>query len=152
GWVIFRSTLMLAFIQLYGGFVWAGFNLATANFIFDAVQKKNIPKISAYFNSFNNLFAFIGSISGGSAIYFLSNSQILVKYNFSPWAGLFLISCLIRLVLPIFFIGKFREVRPVEVSPPAGYFYLYRPAMNMINSFAWISARFKKLQPGADSK
>ena len=61
GWALVRDFYLMIILQVFSGFVWAGVNLATSNFIFDAVRRENISKIMSYFNMLNTLFLFIGA-------------------------------------------------------------------------------------------
>jgi len=39
GWVFFKSVSLLMVVQMFSGFVWAGFNLSMTNYIYDAVRR-----------------------------------------------------------------------------------------------------------------
>ncbi len=66
GWALFSSLWALVAIQVFSGFVWAGFNLCMSNYIYDAVRPVNLPKIYAYFNTLNTFSVFVGTLVGGS--------------------------------------------------------------------------------------
>lgn len=136
GWGFIKEFYFLLVIQLLGGFIWGGFTISTTNYIFDSVRRENIHKAMAYFNSLNNLCAFLGSLLGGLSTIFISNIHIaffsLAENNYEI---IFLISFLLRISIILLFIKKFKEVREVETSPPIQYFYIYKPAMDIINQF-----------------
>jgi MFS family permease len=143
GWIFFRNFYLLCIMQMLSGFVWAGFNLSSVNYIFDAVRKENISKIMAYFNSLNNLFAFFGAISGG----LLASLIDVLKINytfFNKFVIVFFISTILRIVVLIIFRDKFKEVRDVEKSPSIRYFYIYKPVNDMIDRLQFINDRFMK--------
>jgi len=143
-WTIFTNFSVLMLMQACGGFVFAGFNLATANFIFDAVRRENISKIMAYFNTLNTLCAFLGALTGGWLV------DVMARYDLSAWrlnkfTFVFAISALLRIVVFSCFIRSFKEVRPVKTSPPLHFFYIYKPAMNVINQFQMFNDLFFRI-------
>lgn len=121
GWLIFLNPLLwllpfgfwyILFVQMWTGFVWAGFQISTTNFIFDNVKPEIRAKMIANFNFLMGIAVFLGATSGG----------LLVTYVFlSPWIFLsnvqilFMISGLLRLITSSLFLGKFKEMR--EVAP-----------------------------------
>jgi len=138
GWAFFKNFYLLIFIQIFSGFIWSGFNIATLNFIFDAVKRENIPKISAYFNLLNNILAFLGSTLGGVLTKFLPEKEFSFL-NFAPhnYEIIFLISAFLRILVILLFIRAFKEVRKfVESSPPFHHFYVYGPFINIINKIS----------------
>jgi MFS family permease len=104
-------------IQIYGGFVWSGFSLASANFLFDAVTPPKRARCVAYQGLVNGFFTFLGSLAGGYAAIHLPG-----RFSLGPWTWepafilpvIFLISGLIRLIATSILLTKFKEVRPVE--------------------------------------
>lgn len=141
GWIVFKQFPVLLVLQVFNGFVLAGFNLSTTNYIFDAVRQENISKIMAYFNTLNTSCAFLGAITGGFLVTVFQelpvNGSIL-----NAFTSVFLISAILRLIVVAFFLRRFTEVRPVEHAPGLHFFYIYRPAYNIVNRFqmanAWI--------------
>ena len=111
-WLLPFGFWYIFLIQIWTGFVWAGFQISSSNFIFDVIEKEKRSKIISYFNFLMGLAIFCGSMIGG----FLS------KYVFvSPWIFLsnlqilFMISGLIRLFASWRFLRMLREMR--EVNP-----------------------------------
>lgn len=116
-WLVSPHILYLVIIQTYSGFVWAGFSLASANFIFDAVTPPKRARCVAYQGLVNGFFIFLGSFAGGYAAGHLPQSFSLGFWVWRPafiLPVIFLISGLIRLVATGIFLSKFKEVRPVE--------------------------------------
>jgi len=104
-------------IQAYAGFVWSGFSLASANFIFDAVTPPKRARCVAYQGLVNGFFVFTGSLAGGVAALHLPHSFSFGAWTWSPTFILpviFLISGFIRLIAAGILLREFREVRPVE--------------------------------------
>jgi MFS family permease len=116
-WVFSSNILYLMVIQVYGGLVWSGFSLASANFIFDAVTPPKRARCVAYQGIVNGIFVFIGSLMGGYAAGHLPQSLSLGPWTWKPSFMLlmvFLVSGIIRLAAAAIFLTKFKEVRPVE--------------------------------------
>ena len=134
---------MLIILQLFSGFVWSGFNLATFNFIFDAVRRENVSKIMSYFNTLNTFCAFLGTITGGFLIDLLSKShfQFLI---FNSFTLVFVISGCLRITVLLIFIKKFKEVREAEPAPAFHYFYIYKPVSDIADLFQDINKRVLK--------
>jgi len=107
----------IALIQIYSGFVWAGFNLASANFIFDAVTPPKRALCVAYQGLVNGVCLFVGSLAGGYVA-----TQLPEYYHLGPWAWrpvsslpvVFLLSGLLRFFASAVLLHRFKEVRPVE--------------------------------------
>jgi MFS family permease len=107
-WVINRNPLFLIIVQVCAGFLWAGFNISAANFIFDAVQSRERTRSIAYFNVINGSFLFAGAFIGGFLVRELPpvfGSKILT---------LFLISSVLRLTVTCVMILRLQEVRQVK--------------------------------------
>jgi MFS family permease len=148
-WIFLKNFYLLLLLQVFSGFVWAGFNLSLLNYIFDAVKRENVSKISGYYNFLNTTCAFLGSFTGGliaTSIAYFHFSFFL----FNEFTIVFALSCLLRIIIVVLFRTKFKEVRQVEKSPSIRYFYIYRPATNIINRF--LILRGKLLKPGSKKK
>jgi MFS family permease len=116
-WLVSSHLGYLALIQVYGGLVWAGFNLASSNFIFDAVTPPKRALCVAYQGLVNGICVFAGSVAGGYVANQLPESYPLGPWTWRPVSALpviFLLSGLMRLVASIFLLHRFKEVRPVE--------------------------------------
>ncbi len=116
-WLVSPHMFYLMVIQVYGGLVWAGFSLAAANFIFDAVTPPKRARCVAYQGLVNAVFVVVGSLAGGYAAGHLPQSLSLGPWTWRPpfmLPVIFLISGLLRLIAAGIFLRKFKEVRPVE--------------------------------------
>lgn len=107
-WIINQNPLFLVFVQLFGGFAWAGFNLCTSNFIYDAVIPQKRTRCISYFNAINGLAIFFGAIIGG---FLVEKLPFIFGYKILT---LFLISGILRIVVAVTMPIKLKEVRPVE--------------------------------------
>lgn len=109
-WVFSSGVKYLFFLQLFAGFIWAGFNLSSANFIFDAVPSAKRVRCNAYFNVFNGSAIFLGASLGG----FFAKYIITPNFFISNLLVIFIISGVLRLAFVLMFLPRFREERKVE--------------------------------------
>lgn len=86
-WIINRNPVFLIFAQIFSGFVWAGFNLCSTNFIYDAVTPQKRTRCISYFNVINGLALFCGAFLGGFLLKWLPplfGYKILTLFLFLP--------------------------------------------------------------------
>lgn len=116
-WIFSSHIVYLGAIQVVAGLVWAGFSLASSNFLFDAVSPPKRARCVAYQGLINGVAFLVGSLSGGFAA-----SHLPTSFGLGPWLwqpastlpALFVLSGLMRLAAAALMLRKFREVRPVE--------------------------------------
>jgi len=143
GWAFIKIFYLLIFLQLFSGFVWAGFNLSNQNYIFDSIKPGNVTKIFAYFISLNNIAAFAGSISGG--ILTLITKQFDIPFfATNNYELIFILSALLRVVIIVFLVKRFTEVRQVVPSPGIRHFYIQFPMATIYNRLVLSIDRFSK--------
>ena len=116
-WIFCRHPVYLVFIQVLGGFAWAGFNLCATNFIYDAVTPEKRTRCIAYFNVSTGVAIFLGAISGGLLINILPR---LLGYRI---LSLFLLAGTLRFLVVFLFSGRIREVRGIEHISSKDLFY-----------------------------
>ncbi len=106
---IFSSQpVYLILINAISGFVWAGFNLLTFNYILDATEPSTRPRYIANYNFLSNLAMFSGAlIGGGLATFFAGKSIFFVE----GLLLLFLLSGLLRLAIAFALLHKVKENR-----------------------------------------
>lgn len=124
--VKFNPIILISYlfvIELFSGFVWAAFNLAHSNFIYDAVTKPKIILCFTYFSFLNAVGAFFGGIIGGQ----LLNFPLLSLFGLSGILLVFLISFVLRLIPSILVGSKLKEVRSVEKGPIHVSFNIRQP-------------------------
>jgi len=107
-WILNRRPAFLVFAQIFSGFLWAGFNLCTINFIYDAATPEKRTRCISYFNVLNGLASCAGALLGG---FILKGLPSIFGYKILT---LFLISSLLRIIIGIFMPLKLKEVKPVE--------------------------------------
>lgn len=116
-WLVSANFYWIIFVQLYSGMFWAGFNLAAANFVFDAVTSPKRARCFAYQSIINGALVFIGSILGGWLVWVIPDAVhrlcgILVGE--SRFLAIFLLSGFLRGVVMLVLYPMFREVRSVK--------------------------------------
>lgn len=94
----------IAVVNIFSGFVWAGFNLCAVNFIYDAVSREKTALCSAYFNVMNGFGIFFGALIGG-----LLASIENLPFGISALILVFVISGIMRYVGHLFFRNKVVE-------------------------------------------
>lgn len=104
-WCFSQHMAWLIPVEIFSGFVWAGFNLCSANFIFDSVSPEKRVRCLSYFSFINGIALFLGAAIGG----FLAE-------RLPPIAGyrlltLFLLSSFLRFCSHFFLSKGFREIR-----------------------------------------
>ncbi len=107
-WLFNHHPAYLFLAQVFSGFVWAGFNIAASNFIYDAVSPPKRTRCIAYFNVLNGCALFGGAIMGG---FFLRALPDLFGYNILT---LFFVSSFLRAFVGLYLPKKLKEVRVVE--------------------------------------
>lgn len=107
-WILNQSPWYLFCVEMFSGFLWAGFNLCTANFIYDAASPQKRTRCIAYFNVVNGFALSCGALLGGFMIKYLpplSGHKLLM---------LFFISAIFRLAVSLILPRMIKEVRHVE--------------------------------------
>ncbi|MCM8814108.1 MAG: MFS transporter [Candidatus Omnitrophica bacterium] len=107
-WLVSRHPGYLFFAQVASGFLWAGFNLCTSNFIYDAVMPEKRTRCIAYFNLFNGVALCSGALVGGWML------PLLPATCGHKFLTLCIISGILRGAVGIGMPRLLREVRPVE--------------------------------------
>ncbi|MBI4177941.1 MFS transporter [bacterium] len=134
----------IAAFAFFVGAAGAGYNLATANYVFDAVSPPQRARCVAYFSVTNSAGFLLGGLLGGWLGDRLPAALDLglTRFHFSsPLLTLFCVSGCLRLAALLLFRPAFRELRSVERAPDAGC--LFRIAFFRTT----IDARFEPLAP-----
>ncbi|MBM3945796.1 MAG: MFS transporter [SAR202 cluster bacterium] len=117
-WLVTPNKAFLLLVQFYSGVAWAGFNLTSANFLFDATTERNRTAYLALFNTGAGLSAMAGALLGGVIVGHLPallGSSIL---------ALFAVSGGLRLAVALGFAPFIREVRRVAPLSNLEVFHL----------------------------
>jgi MFS family permease len=107
-WLFSQNIAYLIVIQLFAGFVWAGFNLSIFNFVYDAVIPEKRTRCVSYFNVINGTAICCGALLGG----FLAKAlPPIFGYRLLT---LFLLSGILRALFTATILPMIKEVRRVE--------------------------------------
>src|SRR5512136_222903 len=107
GWLPSHSLWWLAIMQVFSGFSWAGFQLASGVFIFDASPPQNRTRYIAVYNSLIYLGVSVGALVGGVV------TPLLPPIMGSSFLSIFAVSGVARLAVALFFLPRIKEVRKV---------------------------------------
>ena len=119
-WLFSSNFNYLIFIEVISGISWAGFNLSSSNFIFDAVKPENRVRCTAYFKFFESMSLFFGALLGG----FLIERMPLWLFS-SSFLFVFLISGILRLLASVLVLPSFKEARLIEMGIGHSFFKKY---------------------------
>ena len=117
-WLASDNLIYLGIVQLFTGFAWAGFNLCSVNFLYDATSARNRTVYLSYFNALNGIAASLGAIIGGYSAPYL---PILFGYG---TLTLFLISGYLRGIVSMAFLPEIKEVRRVSAIKATQLFHI----------------------------
>jgi MFS family permease len=107
GWVPSHSLWWLTIMQIFSGFAWAGFQLSSGVFIYDAAPPQNRTRYIALYNSLIYLGVSVGSLTGGIV------APLLPPIMGSYFLSIFAVSGAARLAVALFFLPRIKEVRKV---------------------------------------
>jgi MFS family permease len=116
-WLVSSNFWWVVFIQLYSGLFWAGFNLAAANFVFDAVTAPKRARCFAYQSIVNGVLVFVGSAIGGyvaTNVSSAANAPFAFLVAESSFLVLFVASGMLRMLVMLLLFPTFSEVRKVQ--------------------------------------
>ncbi len=116
-WLASHNALYLVLIQLFSGICWAGFELCSSNFIYEAAPQGKRLKYIAYYKALSTLFMGLGALAGACL---LGIVRPILGYNI---LALFVLSGVLRLAVTMVMFPSIREVRGTMWS------HLGQPAM-----------------------
>ena len=129
-WLFSGNFYYLILVEIFSGLSWAGFNLSSSNFIFDAVKSENRVRCIAYYKFFEGIAIFAGALLGG----FLIN-HIPAWIFISSIPFVFLISGVLRLTASLILLPTLKEARLIELDVGHSFFKRYltiRPSEGLI--------------------
>jgi len=139
-WVFSRNIYYLIFIpQFLAGIGWAGFVLATGNFIYETVSSEHRGLCIAYYNILVGIGIFIGALIGGLLTQYIKLSFM------NTFLFVFLISGILRAFIGIVFIPKIKEVRQFKRKPHF-HLNLLNPAPEIIHDIVWMKKGIEKVK------
>jgi MFS family permease len=126
---IFIKTPMALFIYIlceeaFSGIVWAGFNLSTSSFLFDATNKDERVKYISYYNLLIGIAVFLGAMLGSVLLKIYPSITMTATLVVTAIPIIYITTGLLRLTVTILFMKKVHEARMVEVDfPGRGFFH-----------------------------
>jgi MFS family permease len=115
-WLFSSNVWYLVVSQVFCGFVWAGFELATFNFMFETTMPSQRIGYFAFYNAMNGVAILLGGLAGA----------LIVRYNHVFWSKyllVILLSGLARYVVNFSLLHRLQEMRTVEaISYPKLFF------------------------------
>ncbi len=106
-WAFSSQVPYLVLVQVLSGFAWAGYNLSTSNFLYDASTPENRIRYIALYNAMNGTAVCLGALLGG----FLALS-IPAMFG-SRLIAIFVLSGLLRAIIVTALMFHISEVRQV---------------------------------------
>ncbi len=106
-WTVSHQLYFLIPVQVLSGFAWAGFNLTSTNFLYEASAPEKRIQYIAVFNAMNASAVCLGALAGG---YLVLKLPALFGFNLLT---LFLLSGLLRGLVVVFLLRRISEVRKV---------------------------------------
>ncbi len=109
-WILSRSPIYLILVpSIIGGIAWAGFNLASSNFIYDNTSPEKRGRVVSYYNMFLGIGTFLGAGLGA----------ILIKYipsflSLEPIVIIFIICGLARMAAIMMGLYNIKEVKKTK--------------------------------------
>jgi len=104
-WLASHNVLYLVFVQLFSGACWAGFELCSGNFIYEAAPPGKRLKYIAYHKALSTLFMALGALAGACLLGFV---KPVFGYKI---LALFVLSGVLRLAVTMVMFPKLKEVR-----------------------------------------
>ena len=105
-WIVSTSPIYLILVpSLVSGIFWAGFTLASGNFIYDNVRKEKRGAAISYHNMLIGIGTFLGAGLGAFLIKFIKTDVI------EPMIIIFIIGGIARMIAVFFFIPALKETR-----------------------------------------
>ena len=129
-WLFSTNFHYLIVVEIFSGIAWAGFNLSTSNFIFDAVKPENRVRCISYYKFFEGIAIVIGAALGGALINHLPAWIFISSIPF-----VFLISGILRLVTSLLLLPTLKEARLIEFDIGHSFFKKYltiRPSEGIV--------------------
>jgi MFS family permease len=133
-WMFSANMSYLVWVQIYSGIVWAGFNLASSTFLFDAVTSPMRARCAAYQAYVQGGFVLLGSLAGGLVAEHVPHSFHLLLWDWTPSSRYLVIFCiagLIRLTGAVIFHRRFKEVREVKPTRSLGLIFHLFPITSL---------------------
>jgi len=107
-WMFVFTGPQAVLLQIFNGFIWAGFNLSNFNYLLDILPKKETQVFVANYRFLTQTGMFTGPIVGGLLANYFAN---LSMFTFAGMQLLFLLAFFLRIIVIGAFFPRFEEVR-----------------------------------------
>jgi MFS family permease len=139
-WLLFPNFWCILAIQMLSGMCWAGFSLASGNYLYDVTIPEKRATYSAIHQTLSHIAIFFGAVAGGvlgtHAAASTSFAGYTVDFPSSLWVVM-AVSAAVRLVACIVFLPRIREVRSVRPTSAAMIALRMSPISMAVN---WLSS------------
>ena len=114
---------------MVAGLGWSGFNLASSNFIYDAVTPERRGIVVSYYTMISGLAVFFGAIAGGLVAQYAHLSFMNI------FLFIFLVSGIGRAIICLIFIPLIKEVKQIDsnLKKLSVFEYIYLFALKPIS-------------------
>ena len=102
------QILSIVFINLFAGFTFSGFSLASFNLVYDLVESADVVKYSSLLHLGEGSAIFLGSISAGYIVDSIFIDDLLKNINFTTIQFSMAISMVLRFICLLYFL-KFEK-------------------------------------------
>lgn len=110
-WMFSGYIPYLLAVETMSAVLWAGYELASLNFMLDATEPRNRMKYIGYTNSFNGITTLAGTMTGALLLQ-------LPAFFWSIYLTVFFVSGVLRMLVSLSLLPKLREVREIEPGVP----------------------------------
>ncbi len=135
-WAFSSQVPYLILVQVLSGFAWAGFNLSTSNFLYDASTSENRMRYIALYNAMNGTAVCLGALLGGCL------AQSIPAVFGSRLIAIFALSGLLRAIIVTALMFHISEVRQVTGVNLIEFMFGKRVVPRHV---AWGAAHHKRL-------
>jgi MFS family permease len=125
-WLLSDNFFWVLFIQALAGWSWAGFGLATGNYLYDVVAPHRRTLYWAIHNVMTGVGTCVGALLGGVMSELFPHTFTLLGHEFN-WAsglwGLMVCSALLRVAVMMAFLPGIQEVRTLRPLPARAFVF-----------------------------
>jgi MFS family permease len=107
-WLFSQNRIYIFAINAFAGLAWAGYALATSNYIYESAPENDRVSFVAYYTLLNGVGLFLGPLMAGYLIPYVT------PFKGSKYLTMFLISGIARLIVWFIFAPRIKEVRQVS--------------------------------------
>jgi len=142
-WIFSKNPYYLICANIFSGFVWAGFNLSSSNYIYDAVTPQKRMRCISYYTFLSGITIFLGAIAGATIISRITAplSVPVLALSMSKYQIIFLVSGIARLIVILYFMPRIREVRLGLKEIPSEELFVKLIALEPIRGFAYSTVK-----------